>query len=85
VDPAGLDEAALTRRILAAETVAIVKLGRHLGKAKRVLDRLGLFDDAIYIERATSPNRRVAPLAEIEAAAGPYFSMAIIRRRAGAG
>jgi precorrin-2/cobalt-factor-2 C20-methyltransferase len=80
VVPAGLDEAALTSRILAAETVAIVKLGRHLAKAKRLLDRLGLLDAAVYIERATTPNQRVAPLAEIDAATAPYFSMAIARR-----
>jgi precorrin-2/cobalt-factor-2 C20-methyltransferase len=80
VIPAGLDEAALVSRILAAQTVAIVKLGRHLAKVRQILGRLGLLDDALYIERATTPNQRVAPLAEIDAAAAPYFSMAIVRR-----
>jgi precorrin-2/cobalt-factor-2 C20-methyltransferase len=82
VVPATLAEPAFESRILAAETVAIVKLGRHLAKARRVLSRLGLLDDAIYIERATTPNQRIAPLAAIETETVPYFSMAIVRRPA---
>jgi precorrin-2/cobalt-factor-2 C20-methyltransferase len=82
VVPATLDESALANRILAAETVAIVKIGRHLTKVRRVLRRLGLLGEAIYIERATTPDQRVAPLAEIEAETAAYFSMLIIRRPA---
>ena len=82
VVPATLDESDLASRVLAADTVAIVKLGRHLAKVRRVVRRVGLLDEAIYIERATTPNQRVAPLAEIEAATAPYFSMLIIRRAA---
>jgi precorrin-2/cobalt-factor-2 C20-methyltransferase len=82
VVPATLGEGDLARRILAAETVAVVKLGRHLAKVRSVVRWLGLSDAAIYIERATTPNQRVAPLAEIEAATAPYFSMLIIRRPA---
>jgi precorrin-2/cobalt-factor-2 C20-methyltransferase len=82
VVPATLDEPALVRRILAAETVAIVKVGRHLAKVQRVVRRLGLIDQAIYIERATTPNQRVAPFAEIETATAAYFSMLIIRQGA---
>jgi precorrin-2/cobalt-factor-2 C20-methyltransferase len=85
VVPATLDEPALASRILAAETVAIVKLGRHFAKLQQILRRLSLLDDAIYIERATTPNQRVAPLAEIETATAPYFSMAIVRRPARSG
>jgi precorrin-2/cobalt-factor-2 C20-methyltransferase len=83
VVPAILDEAALAGRILAAETVAIVKLGRHFAKVRGVLNRLGRLDDAVYVERATLANQRVGPLAAIEAATVPYFSMAIIRHRSG--
>jgi precorrin-2/cobalt-factor-2 C20-methyltransferase len=82
VVPATLDDSALVSRILSADTVAIVKLGRHLAKVRRVVRRLGLLDQAVYIERATTPDQRVAPLAEIEAATAAYFSMLIIRRPA---
>jgi precorrin-2/cobalt-factor-2 C20-methyltransferase len=81
--PATLDEETLLRRVPLADTVAIVKLGRHLAKIQRVLTRLGMIDDAIYIERATTPDERVAPLAAI--AAAPYFSLAIVRRSIAAG
>jgi precorrin-2/cobalt-factor-2 C20-methyltransferase len=83
VVPAILHEEALAGRIrAAADTIAIVKLGRHVTKVRQTLRRLGLLDQAIYIERATMPDQRVAPLGEVEAAAVPYFSMAIIRRPA---
>jgi precorrin-2/cobalt-factor-2 C20-methyltransferase len=82
VVPATLDEPALVDRILAAETVAIVKLGHHLAKVRQVLSRLDLLTDAVYVERATLPSQRIGRLAAIEAATVPYFSMAIIRRRA---
>jgi precorrin-2/cobalt-factor-2 C20-methyltransferase len=85
VVPATLDEPALSDRILAAETVVVVKLGRHLAKLQQTLRRLGLLDDAIYVERATMPNQRTARLAEIEAGAAPYFSMAIVHRPAPSG
>jgi precorrin-2/cobalt-factor-2 C20-methyltransferase len=82
VVPATLDEPALSSRILAAETVAILKLGRHLEKLQRILRRLGLLDETIYIERATTPLERVMPLAAVEAGTAPYFSLAIVRRPA---
>ncbi len=85
VVPATLDEPALSDRILAAETVVVVKLGRHLAKLQQTLRRLGLLEAAIYIERATLPNQRTAPLAEIEAGTAPYFSMAIVHRPASSG
>jgi len=82
VIPATLDEPELACRLAEAETVAIVKLGRHLAKVRRVVERLGLLDSALYVEHATLPNQRVTPLAGIESGDAPYFSMALIRRSA---
>jgi precorrin-2/cobalt-factor-2 C20-methyltransferase len=82
VVPATLDERVLASRILSAETAAIVKLGRHLAKVRRVVRRLGLIDAAIFIESATMPHQRVAPLADVEGGTAAYFSMLIIRRPA---
>jgi precorrin-2/cobalt-factor-2 C20-methyltransferase len=79
VIPATLSEAELTRRLAAAEAAAIVKLGRHAGKVRRVLVALGRLDATIYVERATQPNQRVAPFAEIDAGSVPYFAMALVR------
>jgi len=77
---ATLDEAELARRLGDADIAAIVKLGRHVAKVRRVLDRLGLIDGAIYIEHATLADQRVAPLACIAPEEAPYFSMALVRR-----
>src|SRR5437763_4565698 len=61
VIPATLDEDQIAARLAAADSVAIVKLGRHIAKVRRVLQRLGLLKGAVYIEHATLPTQRVAP------------------------
>src|SRR3954454_23418605 len=86
VIPATLAEEVLARRLAEAECAAIIKLGRHFAKLRRVADRLGLLDGAIYIEHASLPDQRIMPLAEVDPAghAGgvPYFAMALLRRDA---
>jgi precorrin-2/cobalt-factor-2 C20-methyltransferase len=81
VIPATLDEVALIRRLAESDVAAVIKIGRHFAKLRRALDRLGLLDSAVYVERATLPNQRVAPFSEIDAAQVPYFAMALISRR----
>jgi precorrin-2/cobalt-factor-2 C20-methyltransferase len=82
VIPATLDEDALIRRLAEAESAAIIKIGRHFAKLRRVAERLGLLETAVYVEHASLPTQRVAPLAEVDPAAVPYFAMALIRRDA---
>src|SRR3984893_7465815 len=57
VIPATLGEDHIADRIAASESVAIIKLGRHVAKLRRVLNQLGLLDDAVCIERATLPTQ----------------------------
>lgn len=80
VIPATLAEDELERRLATAETAAVIKLGRHVGKLRRVLAGLGLLDGAIYIERATQERQRIARLAEIDPDSAPYFALALVRR-----
>ena len=61
-------------------SAAIIKIGGHFAKLRRVLDELRLLDNAVYVERATLPNQRIAPLAEIDPATVPYFAMALVCR-----
>lgn len=77
--PGTLETEELRARIAAASSVAIMKVGRHLAKIRAVLDALGLTDRATYIERATLPGQKVAPLAEAPDVA-PYFSMILVTR-----
>jgi precorrin-2/cobalt-factor-2 C20-methyltransferase len=80
VIPARLAEDELARRLTQVDAAAIIKLGRHFAKLRRVLSRLGLIDGAVYVERASLPSQRVAPLATIDPASVPYFAMALVRR-----
>jgi precorrin-2/cobalt-factor-2 C20-methyltransferase len=82
VIPAPLPDEAL-RAHLAAGAFAIVKVGRHLGRVRRVLASAGMLERAWYVERATLPAERVLPLSGVTAESGPYFSMILLNRQAG--
>ena len=79
--PGPLPEAELRARIEGAESLAIMKVGRHLPKLREVLSDLGLIDRAVYIERATLASEKVLPLAEAPETA-PYFSMILLTKGA---
>jgi precorrin-2/cobalt-factor-2 C20-methyltransferase len=78
VVPATIGEAALESRLLGVEAAAVVKLGRHLEKLRRVLSRLSLLDRALYVERASLSQQRVIPFNALDAREAPYFSMALL-------
>jgi precorrin-2/cobalt-factor-2 C20-methyltransferase len=84
VIPASLAEEELAARLAEVDAAAIIKLGRHFPKLRRVLSRLGLLDGAIYVERASLPNQLIAPLATVDPARVPYFATALVWR-AGSG
>ncbi len=77
--PATLPTEELSVRIASAEAIAIMKVGRHLGKVRDILRAQGLMDFAHYVERATLPNQRVMPLAKAHDTA-PYFSMILVSK-----
>ena len=79
--PGPLPEAELKARLVAAEAAAIVKVGRHFPKIRRIIRELGLEDRAHYIERATLANQRSQPLREVATDSAPYFSMILVRSR----
>ena len=68
----------LKTRLTGTEAAAIMKLGKNLDKVRDVLKELGLMDRALYIERATMPNQRIAPLAEVSGSDCPYFSIILV-------
>lgn len=81
VIPGPLSDDELRTKISAADSVAIMKVGRHLGRIRDVITDLGLLDQAHYIERATLPEQQKTPLADAPDPA-PYFSMIIITKEA---
>lgn len=81
VIPAPLDEAELAARLAGADAAAVIKVGRHLDKVRRVLDDLGLTARARYVEHATMADQRIVALADLDAAEAPYFSMILVHAR----
>ncbi len=79
--PGPLPEDELRARIEGAESVAIMKVGRHLSKIRAVIDALGLTAQAMYIERASLADEVVLPLSDAPEKA-PYFSMILLTKGA---
>ncbi|MEM8787286.1 MAG: precorrin-2 C(20)-methyltransferase [Pseudomonadota bacterium] len=75
--PAPLDDAALTARLQQPGAVALMKVGRHLDRLRRLLGDLGLARRAVYVAHASLPQETVLPLDQAPAPA-PYFSMILI-------
>lgn len=75
--PATLPEEDLRQRLAETDAAAIMKLGRHFPKVRRVLDDLGLTDRAQYVAHASLPQQSVHTLTGAPATA-PYFSMIIV-------
>ena len=81
VVPAPLDEAALKARLAGAEAVAIIKVGRHFAKVRRVLGELDLLGQARYVEHATMASQRILTLDAVAEDGVPYFSMILVHKR----
>lgn len=79
--PAPLDTQTLRSRIEAADSVAIMKVGRHFERVRQLINHMGLSDKAHYIERATLQNEKIMPLNEVSENSVPYFSMILIHKR----
>ncbi|GAB4364674.1 MAG: precorrin-2 C(20)-methyltransferase [Kiloniellaceae bacterium] len=81
VVPAPLAANALAQILRDTDAAAIIKVGRHLAKVRKVLRILGLIDRARYVERATLGEQRILPLSEMAEDSAPYFSMILVHRR----
>jgi precorrin-2/cobalt-factor-2 C20-methyltransferase len=79
--PAPLPEAELKRRLAETEAAAIIKVGRHLPKVRKVLNELGLARHTRYVEHATLDSQKVIRLDDVDGATAPYFSMLLVHRR----
>ena len=80
--PAPLPEDRLRAEIESADAAAIIKLGRHYEKVRRVMDRLGLTSACGYVERASLENEIVKPLGAVDGGDIPYFSMILLYKGA---
>jgi len=76
--PGTLPAAELARRLADTQGAAIMKLGRTFPAVREALAQSGKIDSAIYVERASSDRQTVVPVAEVDPAAVPYFSIVIV-------
>ncbi len=81
VIPAPLEEAELKSRLEHVDAAAIIKVGRHFAKVRRVLRQLGMTARARYVEHATMTSQRIKALDGVDEASAPYFSMVLVHQR----
>ncbi len=79
--PATRPEETIATLLEAADSAVIMKIGRHLPKIRRVLDRLGRSGDALLAERIGQPGQRIGPLDRADPDHTPYFSLILVGRR----
>jgi precorrin-2/cobalt-factor-2 C20-methyltransferase len=76
--PATLPEAELARRLSDANAAVVMKVGRHLPKLRRALERSGRLPRAIYVERGTTTEQKMIPLAAKLDNDAPYFAVVLV-------
>ena len=76
--PGTLPAPELARRLADTDAAAVLKLGRTFGSVREAFAEAGKLDDAVYVERATWGQQRIEPLADVDPASVPYFSLALL-------
>lgn len=76
--PGTLPEAELARRLADTDGAVIMKLGRTFPAVRSALEQAGRLEGALYVERASQPEERWLPVAEVDAESVPYFSLVVV-------
>jgi len=76
--PATLPEDELARRLGDADAAVVMKVGRHLPKVRRVLEKSGRLARAVYVERGTMADAKTIPLAAKADDDAPYFAVVLV-------
>ncbi len=80
--PATLSAAKLEAELLTSQATAIIKVGRHYGMIKALLEKLGLSSFATVVEKATHSDERISLIRDVPGDVLPYFTTILIRRGA---
>jgi precorrin-2/cobalt-factor-2 C20-methyltransferase len=78
VMPATLPEDELVRRLADADAAVVMKVGQHLAKVRRALKRSGGLPRALYVERGTTAEEKLMPLAAKTDDQAPYFAVVLV-------
>src|SRR5699024_4690739 len=73
-----MPEPELARRLADTDGAIIMKLGRTFTSVRSVLAQAGRLADAVYVERASAPQQRWMPVADVNPDSVPYFSLIIV-------
>jgi precorrin-2 C20-methyltransferase / precorrin-3B C17-methyltransferase len=76
--PGTLPEAELARRLADTDGAIIMKLGRTFPAVRRALVSAGRLDHALYVERASHPQQRWMPVADVDESTVPYLSLIVV-------
>jgi precorrin-2 C20-methyltransferase/precorrin-3B C17-methyltransferase len=76
--PGTLPEPELARRLADTDGAIIMKLGRTFPAVRSALEQAGRLDGALYVERASMPEQRWLPVADVDPASVPYFSLIVV-------
>jgi precorrin-2 C20-methyltransferase/precorrin-3B C17-methyltransferase len=76
--PGTLPPDVLATRLRTADAAVVMKLGRTFGAVRDAAAAAGVAGRATYVERASSPRERTAPLLDVDAATVPYMSLVLV-------
>lgn len=76
--PGTLPEPELARRLADTDGAVIMKLGRTFAKVRSALEQAGRIEGSWYVERASMDAERVLPVADVNPATVPYFSIVLV-------
>lgn len=76
--PGTMPELELARRLANTDAAIIMKLGRTFPAVRRALEASRRLEHAMYVERASMPEERWLPVAEVDVASVPYFSLIVV-------
>ena len=76
--PGTLPEPELARRLADTEAAVIMKLGRTFPAVRSALAQAGRLEGAWFVERASQPEERWLPVAEVDPDSVPYFSLIVV-------
>jgi precorrin-2 C20-methyltransferase/precorrin-3B C17-methyltransferase len=81
--PGTLPAEVLADRLAGTDPAVVMKLGRTFDKVQRAFAAAGRLAEAWYVERASTGQQRILPLAGVDPAGVPYFSLALLPSRGG--
>ncbi len=78
--PAPLPDDVLRPELVAAQSAAIIKVGRHFDRIRMLLGETGHAANAVVVEHATTIRQRITRLEEFRHGDRPYFSTILCYR-----